>query len=98
MREQEVEFGSVEQVIKYDDLAGHLASGKDFIVELGEQKGIGSSSLLIHKCDKRDLLIVEPLLRAPESIRPQLIRLVEIWMKSILTGQFSPMSTGTISH
>lgn len=44
------------QVIRYDELADHLASGKDFIVELGEQKGIGSSSLLVRKCDKTFLI------------------------------------------
>lgn len=42
--------------IEFDDLAGHLASGKDFIVELGEQKGIGSSSLIIRKCEKTILV------------------------------------------
>ncbi len=44
------------QVVRYEDLAGHLASGKDFIVELGEQKGIGSSSLLVRKCGKTGLV------------------------------------------
>jgi len=44
------------QVIEFNDLAGYLASGKDFIVELGEQKGIGSSSLIIRKCGKTILV------------------------------------------
>ena len=44
------------QEIRYEDLADHLASGKDFIVELGEQKGIGSSSLLVRKCEKTFLI------------------------------------------
>lgn len=44
------------RVVKYEDLAGHLASGNDFIVELGEQKGIGSSSLIIRKCGKTILV------------------------------------------
>src|SRR3989344_3678628 len=44
------------QVIRYEDLAGHLAGGKDFIVELGEQTGIGSSSLVVHKCGKTILV------------------------------------------
>lgn len=44
------------QEIRFDELADHLASGKDFIVELGEQKGIGSSSLLVRKCDKTGLI------------------------------------------
>lgn len=37
-------------VITYEELAGYVASGKDFIVELGEQTGIGSSRLLVQKC------------------------------------------------
>ena len=37
------------QVIKFEELAGYLASGKDFIIQLGEQIGIGSSHSLIHK-------------------------------------------------
>lgn len=44
------------QVVKYEELADHLAGGKDFIVELGEQNGIGSSSLLVQKCDKTGLI------------------------------------------
>lgn len=44
------------QVIKYEELASYLASGKDFIVELGEQAGIGSSSLIIRKCGKTILI------------------------------------------
>ena len=44
------------QVIKYEDLPIYLASGKDFIVELGEQTGIGSSSLLVGKCGKTILV------------------------------------------
>ena len=44
------------RVVKYEDLAGHLASGNDFIVELGEQRGIGSSSLIIRKCGKTILI------------------------------------------
>jgi len=35
--------------IRFEDLYAHLDSGDDFIVELGEQQGIGSSSLFIHK-------------------------------------------------
>lgn len=44
------------QVIQFDELADCLASGKDFIVELGEQTGIGSSSLLVRKCGKTGLI------------------------------------------
>ncbi len=44
------------QVVKYEDLADQLASGKDFIVELGEQHGIGSSSLLVRKCGLTGLI------------------------------------------
>ena len=39
------------RVIKYEDLAD-LIDENDFIVELGEQTGIGSSSLLVRKCGK----------------------------------------------
>jgi Cft2 family RNA processing exonuclease len=42
--------------IRFDELAGHLAGGNDFIVELGEQKGIGSSSMIIRKCGKTILI------------------------------------------
>ena len=41
------------RVVKYEDLAGHLASGNDFIVELGEQKGIGSAVSLSASAEKR---------------------------------------------
>ncbi len=44
------------QVVRFEELAGHLASGKDFIVELGEQKGIGTSSMIIRKCGKTILI------------------------------------------
>ncbi len=44
------------QVIKYEGLADFLASGKDFVVESGEQNGIGSSSLIIRKCGKTILI------------------------------------------
>ena len=44
------------QVVRFEDLARYLAGGKDFIVELGEQKGIGSSSLLVRKCGKTGLI------------------------------------------
>src|SRR3989338_6211940 len=44
------------QVILFEDLAGHLASDKDFIIELGEQRGIGSSSLFVRKCEKTGLV------------------------------------------
>lgn len=44
------------QVVKYDDLADYLASGRDFLVELGEETGIGSSSLLVRKCGKTILI------------------------------------------
>jgi Cft2 family RNA processing exonuclease len=44
------------QVIRFDELADYLATGHDFIVELGEQKGIGSSSLIIRKCGKTILV------------------------------------------
>ncbi|GEM_PF-5551048 len=44
------------QVIRFEDLADHLASGNDFIVELGEQTGIGSSSLLVRKCGLTGLI------------------------------------------
>lgn len=44
------------EVIRFEDLADHLASRKDFIVELGEQTGIGSSSLLVRKCGKTILI------------------------------------------
>ncbi len=44
------------QVIKFEELADCLASGKDFIVELGEQNGIGSSSLIVRKCGKTGLI------------------------------------------
>ena len=44
------------QVIRFEDLADHLANGKDFIVELGEQRGIGSSSMIIRKCGKTGLI------------------------------------------
>ncbi|MBI2065314.1 MAG: MBL fold metallo-hydrolase [Candidatus Yanofskybacteria bacterium] len=37
------------QVIKFEELAGYLASRKDFIIQLGEQTGIGSSNSLIQK-------------------------------------------------
>lgn len=42
--------------VEYRELAGLLASGKNFIVELGEQTGIGSSSLLVRKCGKTFLI------------------------------------------
>ena len=44
------------QVVSFEDLAGHLSSDKDFIVELGERHGIGSSSLLVRKCEKTGLI------------------------------------------
>lgn len=55
------------QVIRFEKLADHLASrtspkdlttarGIDFIVELGEQTGIGSSSLLVRKCGLTGLI------------------------------------------
>ena len=44
------------RVIRYDELADYIASGKDFILELGEQNGIGSSSLLVQICGKLFLL------------------------------------------
>ncbi len=44
------------KVIQFSDLASYLASGKDFIVETGEQTGIGSSSLLVRKCGKTILI------------------------------------------
>ena len=44
------------QVIKFEELADCLAGGKDFIVELGEQTGIGSSSLIVRKCGKTGLI------------------------------------------
>lgn len=44
------------QVVKYEDLAGYIVGDKDFIVELGEQHGIGSSSLLVRKCGKTGLI------------------------------------------
>jgi len=44
------------QVVRFEDLASHMAGGKDFMVELGEQHGIGSSSLLVRKCGKTGLV------------------------------------------
>lgn len=44
------------QVVRFEDLAGHLVDEKDFMVELGEQHGIGSSSLLVRKCGKTGLV------------------------------------------
>jgi len=44
------------RIIKFEELVSYLASGRDFIIELGEQRGIGSSSLLIHKCGKTGLV------------------------------------------
>lgn len=44
------------QVVSFEDLAGYLSGDKDFIVELGEQHGIGSSSLLVRKCGKTGLI------------------------------------------
>lgn len=42
--------------VEYGELAGLLAGEKNFIVELGEQTGIGSSSLLVRKCEKTFLI------------------------------------------
>ena len=44
------------QVIKYEDLFMYFAGGKDFLVELGEETGIGASSLLVRKCEKTLLI------------------------------------------
>ena len=46
----------MQVVIRFDELADYLAADCDFIVELGEQKGIGSSSLIIRKCGKTILV------------------------------------------
>src|SRR3989344_1662455 len=46
----------MSQVIQFEEVADYLAGGKDFIVELGEQTGIGSSSLLVRKCGKTILV------------------------------------------
>lgn len=44
------------QEIRYEDLADLLTGEKDFMVELGEQHGIGSSSLFVRKCGKTGLV------------------------------------------
>jgi len=44
------------QVIKYEDLFMYFAGGKDFLVELGEETGIGASRLLVRKCEKTLLI------------------------------------------
>lgn len=44
------------KVIQFSDLASYLASGEDFMVETGEQTGIGSSSLLVRKIGKTILV------------------------------------------
>ena len=43
------------RAIEYGELADYLASGKDFMLELGEQSGIGSSSLFSQILGKRFL-------------------------------------------
>jgi Cft2 family RNA processing exonuclease len=46
----------MKEVVRYEELADLLVGGKDFICELGEQHGIGSSSLIIRKCGKTILI------------------------------------------
>lgn len=44
------------RVIKFEELAEYMASNMNFLIELGEQSGIGSSSLLIRKSGKTILI------------------------------------------
>ena len=42
--------------VRYGEIAGYIADGKNFIVQLGEQSGIGSSASLINKRDLTGLI------------------------------------------
>jgi Cft2 family RNA processing exonuclease len=44
------------RTIRFEELTDYLKRGVDFLLELGEQAGIGSSSLLIRKCGKTILI------------------------------------------